>query len=61
VIEDIRRLMVESAETTSGEQLGRRREEVATVAAQQKKQQQQIGVGEKLQRLIWDPGGIPTA
>jgi hypothetical protein len=56
VIEDIRRLMVESTETTSEERLSRKE-----VAAVKKQQQQQDGVDEQLQRMIWDPGGFPTA
>jgi hypothetical protein len=52
-IEDIRRLMLKSAETTSEEKLGREK-----AAAAQRKQQQQNGAHEKLQRLVWDPGGF---
>jgi hypothetical protein len=52
-IKDIRRLMLRSAQTTSEEQLGRRK-----AAAAQRKQQQQNGAYEKLQRLVWDPGGF---
>jgi hypothetical protein len=59
VIKEIRELMLRSAQTTSEEKLGR--EKVATVVAQRKQQQQQSGADEKLQRLIWDPGGFPTA
>ena len=55
VIEDIRRLMVESAETASEERLSRKE----IVAAAQKQQEQENGVDGKLQRLIWDPGGFP--
>jgi hypothetical protein len=50
--------MLRSAETTSEEKLGRRKEAAAAAAQQQ---QQQNGADGKLQRLIWDPGGFPTA
>jgi hypothetical protein len=53
VIEDIRRLMLRSVQTTSEEQLGR---EKAAAAAQLKHQQN--GADGKLQRLVWDPGGF---
>jgi hypothetical protein len=53
-IEDIRRLMLRSAQTTSEEKLGREK----AAAAAQRKQQQQNGADEKLQRLVWDPGGF---
>jgi hypothetical protein len=53
-IEDIRRLMLRSAQTTSEEKLGREK----AAAAAQRKQQQQNGAEEKLQRLVWDPGGF---
>jgi hypothetical protein len=56
-IEDIRRLMLRSAQTTSEEKLGRGK----TAAAAQRKQQQQNGASEKLQRLVWDPGGFQQA
>jgi hypothetical protein len=59
VIEEIRELMLRSAWTTSEEKLGRKKAAVA--AAQWKQQQQQNGADGKLQRLIWDPGGFPTA
>jgi hypothetical protein len=59
VIEEINRLMLKSAETASKEKLGR--EKAAAAAAQRKQQQQQNGADGKLQRLIWDPGGFPTA
>jgi hypothetical protein len=58
VIEEIRRLMLRSAETASEERLSRRE---AAAAAAQKQQQQQNGADEQLQRMIWDPGGFPTA
>jgi hypothetical protein len=54
-IEDIRRLVLRSAQTTSEEKLGR---EKAAAAVVQRKQQQQNGAEEKLQRLVWDPGGF---
>jgi hypothetical protein len=58
VIEEIMELMLKSADTASRERLSRR----ATTAVQQKQQQQQQnGADGKLQRLIWDPGGFPTA
>jgi hypothetical protein len=57
-IEDIRRLMLRSVQITSEEKLGR--EKAAVAAAQRKQQQQQNGADEKLQRLVWDPGGFPT-
>jgi hypothetical protein len=44
VIEEIRRLMLESADTTSREKLGR--EKAAAAAVQQKQQQQQNGADE---------------
>jgi hypothetical protein len=59
VIEDIIRLMVESAETASEERLSRTA--TAAAAMQKQQQQQQNGADGKLQRLIWDPGGFPTA
>jgi hypothetical protein len=46
VIEEIRRLMLRSAETSSEEQLSRKKE--ATVAAVQKQQQQQDGADEQI-------------
>jgi hypothetical protein len=55
VIEEIRRLMLGSAETASEERLSRRE---ATTATTQKQQQQQNGADEQLQRMIWDPGGF---
>jgi hypothetical protein len=54
-IEDIRRMMLRSAQISSKEKLGR---EKATAAAQRKEQQQQNGADKKLQRLVWDPGGF---
>jgi hypothetical protein len=56
VIEDIRRLMLRSANTTSNEKLCRK-EGVAAAAAQ--KQPQGNGADEQLQRMIWDLGGFP--
>jgi hypothetical protein len=58
VIEEIRRLMLRSAETASEERLSRRE---AAAAAAQKQQQQQNGADGKLQIFVWDPGGFPTA
>jgi hypothetical protein len=55
VIEDIRRLMLRSAETASEERLGRRKEAAAAV---QKQQQQQNGADGQLHRFVWDPGGF---
>jgi hypothetical protein len=60
VIMEIMQLMLKSAQTASKEKLGRRKE-AAAAAAQRKQQQQQNGADGKLQRLIWDPGGFPTA
>jgi hypothetical protein len=54
VIEEIRRLMLGSAETASEERLSRR--EAAAVAV--RKKHQQNGADEQLQRMIWDPGGF---
>jgi hypothetical protein len=54
-IEDIRRLMLRSAQTTSEEKLGR---EKAAAALAQRKQQQQNGAEENLQRIVWDLGGF---
>jgi hypothetical protein len=54
-IEDIRRLMLRPAQITSEEKLGKEKE---AAAAQRKQQQQQNGAEEKLQRLVWDPGGL---
>jgi DNA transposition AAA+ family ATPase len=59
VIKEIRELMLISAQTTSEEKLGREKETI--VVAQRKQQKQQSGADEKLQKLIWDPGGFPTA
>jgi hypothetical protein len=55
VIEDIRRLMLESKESASKEKLSRRE---ATVEKQKQQQQQRDGVGRQLQRVVWDPGGF---
>jgi hypothetical protein len=52
VIEEIREIMLKSADTVSKEKLNRQKE---AIAAQRK--QQQSGVDAKLQRLVWDPGG----
>jgi hypothetical protein len=57
VIEDIRRHMLKSAETTNKGKPSRRE----TVAAEQRKQQQQQqrdAAEEHLQRVVWDPGGF---
>jgi hypothetical protein len=59
VIEEVRRLMLGSADTASRERLSRR--EAVAAATTQQKQQQENGADGKLQRLIWDPGGFPTA
>jgi hypothetical protein len=59
VIEEIRKLMLRSAETASEEQLSRNKEAAATT--QKEQQQQQNGANEKLQIFVWDPGGFPTA
>jgi hypothetical protein len=56
MIEEIRRLMLRSAETASEERLGRR--EATAKTTQQQQQQQQDGADEQLQRMIWDPGGF---
>jgi hypothetical protein len=56
---EIRRLMVESAETASEERLSRK--ETTAVAMQKQQQQQQNGADGKLQIFVWDPGGFPTA
>ena len=53
-MEDIRRLMLRSAQTTREEKLGREK----AAAAQRKQQQQQRGAHEKLQRLVWDLSGF---
>jgi hypothetical protein len=58
VIEEIMELMLKSADTASRERLSRR---VAAAAARKKQKQQEDGADGKLQRLIWDPGGFPTA
>jgi hypothetical protein len=58
MIEEIRRLMLGSAETTSKERLGRREAAAAATTVVQKQQQQQDGADEQLQRMIWDPGGF---
>jgi hypothetical protein len=55
VIEEIRRLMLRSAETASKEKLSRKKKaaaaaEAATTAGD--------GADEQLQRMIWDPGGF---
>jgi hypothetical protein len=55
VIEEIRRLMLRSAETASEERLSRRR------SSSSSKKQQQNGADGKLQIFVWDPGGFPTA
>jgi hypothetical protein len=55
VIEKIRRLMIESAETASKEALGRRKE----AASNNSKQQQGNGAKRQLQTFVWDPGGFP--
>jgi hypothetical protein len=56
VIEQIRKLMLKSAqETANDEKLSRR--EIATTSRQQQ-QQQRHGAGRQLQRVVWDPGGF---
>jgi hypothetical protein len=55
VIEEIRRLMLRSAETASKEQLSRKEEAIVAAA---RKQQQGNGADEQLQRMILDPGGF---
>jgi hypothetical protein len=57
VIEDIRRLMLRSAETASEKRLSRKATAAATT---QKQQQQQNGADGKLQIFVWDPEGFPT-
>jgi hypothetical protein len=47
--------MLRSAQITSEEKLGR---EKAAIAVVQRKQQQKNGAEEKLQRIVWDPGGF---
>jgi hypothetical protein len=59
VIEEIRRLMLRSAETASEERLSRK--ERSKQQQQQQQQQQQNGADESSRYLIWDPGGFPTA
>jgi hypothetical protein len=54
-IKEIMELMLKSADTASKERLSRRK----AAATQRKRQQQQPnGAGEKLHRLVWDPGGF---
>jgi hypothetical protein len=59
VIEEIMELMLRSAETASEEQLSRRRRSSSNAASSNSSRQN--GADGKLQRLIWDPGGFPTA
>jgi hypothetical protein len=54
VIEKIRRLMVESVETSSEEKLSRRSRRSSSSS---KKQQQGSGA-RRLQTVVWDPGGF---
>jgi hypothetical protein len=49
VIEKIRRLMVESAETASKEKLGRKKSSSSSRGD---------GADEQLQKFVWDPGGF---
>jgi hypothetical protein len=60
VIEEIRRLMLRSAETASEERLSRK-ESSSSSSSSRKQQQQQNGADGKLQIFVWDPGGFPTA
>jgi hypothetical protein len=60
VIEEIKRLMLESAqETVSRRRLNRGRPAIATEKKQQHQQKKQQGKGadEQLQEKVWDPGG----
>jgi hypothetical protein len=58
VIEQVRRLMLKSAqESASRESLGRRGSAIAT-EHQQQQQQQRSGADEHLQRDVWDLGGF---
>jgi hypothetical protein len=54
VIEEIRELMIRSAETASEEKLSREVEEEEAAA-----KQQGDGADEQLQKFVWDPGGFP--
>jgi hypothetical protein len=57
IIEEIRRLMIRSAEAVSEEKLSRG--EPAIAAGQQMQQQQRSsGADGQLQRTVWDPGGF---
>jgi hypothetical protein len=58
VIIEIRRLMVESAETASRGAAGQKGGSSSSSNAQQK---QQNGADEKLHRIFWDLGGFPTS
>ena len=56
-IEEIRKLMLRSAEeTVSKEKLNRRDPAIAARKQQQQQQQQIIGTSRQFQRKIWDPG-----
>jgi hypothetical protein len=55
VIEEIRRLMLRSAETASEEKAEQKKEEAAAEASSNSKED---GADEQLQRMIWDPGGF---
>jgi hypothetical protein len=57
VIEEIREMMLGSAETVSKEKLSRRKEAAATAEAEAAATGD--GADEQLQKFVWDPGGFP--
>jgi hypothetical protein len=56
IIEEIRRMMLISAEAVSKGKLSRG--EPAIAAGQQQQQQRSSGADGQLQRTVWDPGGF---
>jgi hypothetical protein len=58
VIEEIKKLMLRSAEETVSKEKLNRRDPAIAAGKQQQQQQQSIGASRQFQRKIWDPGGF---
>jgi hypothetical protein len=58
VIEEIRKLMLRSAEETVSKEKLSRRDPAIAAGKQQQQQQQSRGAGRQLQVRVWDPGGF---
>jgi hypothetical protein len=58
IIEEIRRLMIRSAEAVSKGKLSRGEPAIAAGQQMQQQQQQSSGADGQLQRTVWDPGGF---